>query len=166
MNRGAVILTYLAAFILKPAADAVLPGHIGNGNLVLCLTIVLVFLYDEYVPIITTGTLFALLNDLVYGLYCGPEAVATFAVCVAIIAAKYFFNNENYVNASVVLIVSTWLEYTVEWAVYYAAGSTYTYGYALRGLPGSAAVNTAVGMIVYFVLYNRIKKKRYERLYR
>lgn len=165
MNRKMMILIYLAAFLLKPVADAILPGHIGNGNLVFCLTAVLVFLYDEYVPIITIGTIFALMDDLVYGLYCGPEAISTLAVCVALIIAKQFFNNENYLNAFAILVISTWLSHTVEWAVYHAAGAAYTYGFTLRTLPGSVAVNTAVGMIVYFVLYNRERKKRYDKFY-
>ena len=166
MNRLGLAGAYLIAFILKPVMDGILPGHAGNGNLILCLTTVLIFLFDDYVPIITIGTVFAILDDLVYGIYCGPEAISTLVVCLAIIAIKYFFNNENYLNALTVIAVSTWLEYTVEWGIYCATGATYTYGYVIKIILLNVIVNTIVGMIVYAVMYSRIRKKKYEKLYR
>lgn len=165
MNKASMIGAYVIAFLLKPVLDGIIPGNMGTGNILLCLTSVLVFLYDEYVPVILTGTVFALLDDLVYGLYCGPEALGTLAVCCAIITARYIFNNENYVNAFIVLIVSTWLAYSVEWGVYHFAGVTYSYAYMLKSIPVSVIVNTVIGMVVYFVLHNRIRKRRYDKYY-
>ena len=52
MNKASMIGAYVIAFLLKPVLDGIIPGNMGTGNILLCLTSVLVFLYDEYVPVI------------------------------------------------------------------------------------------------------------------
>ncbi|MDD6042515.1 MAG: hypothetical protein PUB87_02030 [Eubacteriaceae bacterium] len=165
MNRKQLIIGCLLAFLLKPLIDAILPGTMGNGNLILCLTTVAAFLTDDYPFVVSIGALFTLLDDAVYGLYCGPKTLGLVVVCIAIIVAKFFFNHENIINAVGVLAVSAWLALTVEWIVYYLIGTPYSYLYALKSLPGNMVINVLIGIVIYYVLLNRIKRNRTDRYY-
>ena len=64
-------LAYLVAFILQPFLYNLFPGIGATPNLILCLTAVLVYLYDENVPWMAFGVGAALAVDITYGLYIG-----------------------------------------------------------------------------------------------
>lgn len=164
MNNKYVFLGYVLAFILQPFIGMFTPVDGGSGNLVLCLTVVFAFLYENPVYIISFGVLFGLLSDIVYGLCAGPGALATALVCAVILVLKIFFNNKNYFNAAGLIAICTLLYHTIYWITYNMTGIPYTFMYSLRILPSTLIINMVVGMILYVVTLNKIKsagKDRY-----
>ena len=75
-------ILFLAAFILQPFFHNLIPAFGGNVNLILCLTVIMTFLYDETVIGIFFGLVFGLAGDLFYGMYAGPGAFSLVAVCL------------------------------------------------------------------------------------
>lgn len=160
------LILYLAAFILQPFLHNLIPGLGGNVNLILCLTVILTFLYDETVIGIFFGLVFGLAGDLFYGMYAGPGGFAFVAVGVAVLLLKRFANKENSFNALIMMLLSTWMYASVYWLVYYFIGSPYSYLYAMKSLPWQLLFNAVVAAILYFVLIKRVIKHRRDRYFR
>lgn len=159
-------ILYFAAFLLQPFLYNLIPGFGGNVNLVLCLTVVMTFLYDETVIGIFFGLVFGLANDLFYGIYAGPGAFSLVVAGLAVLLLKRFANKENFFNALITMLLSTWMYASVYWLVYHFIGSPYSYLYAMKSLPWQLLFNTAVGAILYFILIKRVIKHRRDRYFR
>ena len=162
-----VFLVYLAAFLLQPFLQNLIPGIGNNVNLILCLTVMLVFVDEHPGQGIFFGSIFALLVDLFYGAYTGPGALAMAITGIAVYVLKYFTHVENFVNAIIFMIGGTLVFWTAYWGVYAFIGTTYGYGYALGSIKLQFVLNTLVGLCAYFVLIRKaIKYKRKDRYYR
>ena len=159
-------ILYFAAFLLQPFLYNLIPGFGGNVNLVLCLTVLMTFLYDETVIGIFYGLVFGLANDLFYGIYAGPGAFSLVIVGLVVLLLKRFANKENFFNALITMLLSTWMYASVYWLVYHFIGSPYSYLYAMKSLPWQLLFNTAVGAILYFILIKRVIKHRRDRYFR
>ena len=161
-----VFLVYLAAFFLQPFLQNLIPIFGENVNLILCLTVMFVFVHAEPGQGIFFGSVFALMTDLFYGQFTGPSVLAIVLTAIAVYGLKYFAHIENFVNAIVFMAGATWVYYSLYWGVYAAIGSSYSYGYAMQYILPQIAINAVVGLCVYFVLIRRVIKHRRDRYYR
>ncbi len=159
-------LMYLAAFFLQPFLQNLIPVFGGHVNLLLCLTVVLTFLYEDTLPGILFGFVFGLLYDMVNGMYAGPGVLSLMVIGIGVLVLREFFNIENFFNALVTALLSTWLYATVYWGVYVVLGSPYSYLYAMKSLPLQLLFNCAVCMILYFILIKRVIRHRRDRYFR
>lgn len=166
MKHRQVFLVYLAAFFLQPFLQNLIPFFGNNVNLILCLTVMLVFVHENPGQGIFFGSVFALLWDMFYGLYAGPSAVAMVICGMAVYLLRYFTHIENFLNAALFLVGGTFLFGSVYWCVYAAIGTTYSYFYAIGTLWPQFICNVIVGLGVYFVLIENVKKQRRDRYYR
>jgi len=166
MKHGQAFFVYLAAFFLQPFLQNLIPFFGENVNLILCLTVMLVFVCEKPGQGIFFGCVFSLLWDMFYGLYTGPSAVAMLICGVAVYLLKYFTHIENFLNAVLFMLGSTLLFGSLYWCVYAAIGTTYSYFYAMGTLLPQFVCNTIVGLGVYFVLIERVKRQRRDRYYR
>ena len=166
MKYWQAFLFYLAAFLLQPFLYGVIPAAGINLNMILCLTVVFTFVYEEVLPGLFFGPIFGLLTDIMYGQYIGPTAFAV-AVCgVIVFILKEYFNNENVINAIIMLIVSTFIFVTTIWIVYNFTNNSYSYVYALKVLPVQLILNTVAGTLLYSVLIKKVVKHRRDRYFR
>lgn len=161
-----VFLIYLAAFLLQPFLQNLIPVIGNNLNLILCLTVMLVFVYESPGQGVFFGSVFALLSDLFYGQYTGVSALVMVITAVAVYGLKYFSHIENFANAIIFMAGATLLYAGLYWGVYAAIGSTYTLGYALQYVLLQAVLNSVVGLGIYFVFVRRVIKHRRDRYYR
>lgn len=159
-------VVYLAAFLLQPFLYNLIPGFGGNVNLILCLTVIMTFLYNDTMAGIFFGLIFGLLGDMVYGIYIGPGAFAVVTVGIAVLLLKRFANIENFFNGLITMLLSTWMYASVYWVVYYFIGSPYSYLYAMKSLPWQLLFNTVVGALLYLVLIKRVIKHRRDRYFK
>ena len=166
MKHRQAFLVYLAAFFLQPFLQNLIPFFGNHLNLILCLTVMLVFVHEEPSQALFFGCVFALFTDLFYGLYTGPSAIAMFVCALAVYLLKYFVHIENYINAIIFMVVGTLLYGSIYWCIYAVIGTTYSYGYAMMSLLPQVLCNVAVGLGVYFVLIGKEKKLRRDRYYR
>lgn len=161
-----VLLIYLAAFLLQPFLQNLVPFIGNNLNLILCLTVMFVFVYESPGQGIFFGSVFALLSDLFYGQYTGVAVLAMVVTAIAVYGLKYFTHIENFGNAIIFMAGATLLYAAVYWAVYAAIGSAYTFGYAMGHVLPQAVLNSVAGLGVYFILVRRVIKHRRDRYYR
>ncbi len=161
-----VFLIYLAAFLLQPFLQNLIPVIGNNINLILCLTVIFVFVYESPGQGVFFGSVFAMMNDLFYGQYTGPGALAMVLTGIAVYGLKYFAHIENFLNAIVFMIGATFVFATIYWGIYAAIDSSYTYGYAMSSILPQLVLNSAVGLGVYLVLIRRVIKHRRDRYYR
>lgn len=166
MKYWQAFLFYLAAFLLQPFLYGIIPSAGINLNMILCLTVVFTFVYDEVLPGLFFGPIFGLLTDVMYGQYIGPAAFAIAIAGVIVFVLKEYFNNENVINAILMLIASTWIFVTVIWVIYNLSDNSYGYLYALRVLPAQLILNTVVGTLLYLVLIKKAVKHRKDRYFR
>ncbi len=159
-------ILYLAAFFLQPFLLNLIPGPGGNINLLLCLTVVLTFVYDEQLPGILFGFIFGLLRDLVFGIYIGPGALALMVCGITVLIIREFINVENIFNQLFMMLLSTWLYASVYWGIYYVLESPYSYLYAMKTLPWQLLFNCVFAAVLYLVLIKRVIKHRRDRYFR
>jgi len=166
MKHSKVFLVYLAAFFLQPFLQNLIPFFGNHVNLILCLTVMMVFVHAEPGQGIFFGCVFALLQDMFYGLYTGPSVLAMLVCCIAVYLLKRFTHVENFLNGVLFMLGGTLLFGRVYWGIYAAIGTTYTYFYAMKDLLPQIIGNVIVGLGVYFVLIENVKKQRRDRYYR
>lgn len=166
MKYWQAFLFYLAAFVLQPFLYGIIPSAGINLNMILCLTVVFTFVYDEVFPGLFFGPIFGLLTDIMYGQYIGTAAFAIAIAGVIVFLVKIYFNNENVVNAIIMLIASTWIFFTVMWIIYNLSDNSYSYLYALKGLPVQLILNTVAGTLLYLVLIKKAVKHRRDRYFK
>lgn len=159
-------LLYLGAFFLQPFLQNLIPSFGNHVNLLLCLTVVLTFLYDEQLPGILWGFVFGLLYDIVFGIYLGPGVTALVVTGVAVLVLREFVNIENFFNALITMLVSTWMYTSVYWGIYFVLGSPYSYIYAMKTVPLQLLFNCLVAAAVYLILIKRVKKHRRDRYFK
>lgn len=157
---------YLGAFILQPFLCELIPALGGSLNLILCLTVILTYLFDETLPGLFFGLIFGLLSDVLYGLYVGPGAFALMIVGILVFVCRRFTNIENFFNALFVMLISTWLYTSLYWLIYHAIGSPYSYLYAMKSIPLMLLLNCVVAAGLYFVLIKRVIRYRRDRYFR
>lgn len=134
--------------------------------MILCLTVVMTFVYDENAMGIFYGLVFGLAGDLYFGMYAGPGAFSLVAVGVVVLLLKQFANKENFFNALIIMLFSTWMYASAYWLIYYFIGSPYSYLYAMKSLPWQFLFNEAVAAALYFALIKRVIKHRRDRYFR
>ena len=161
-----VFLIFLAAFLLQPFLQNLIPVLGNHVNFILCLTVMMVFVYPEPGQGIFFGSVFALLGDLFYGQYTGAGALAMVLTGISVYGLKYFAHIENFINAIVFMVGATVLYASIYWGIYAAIDSTYTFGYALKSTLPQAAGNAVVGLGVYYAFIRRVIKHRRDRYYR
>lgn len=160
------LILYVAAFFLQPFLQNLIPVFGNHINLLLCLTVVLTFVYDEVLPGIFFGFIFGLLHDLVFGIYLGPGTIALMVSGITVLILREFANIENIFNALFMMLLSTWLYATVYWGIYYVLGSPYSYLYAMKTLPLQLLFHCIIAAGLYFVLIKRVMKHRRDRYFR
>ena len=166
MKHRQVFLVYLAAFLLQPFLQNLIPFFGENLNLILCLTVMLVFVHESPGQGIFFGAIFSLLWDLFYGLYAGPSALAIVVCGLAVYLLKYFVHIENVLNAALFMAGGTLIFYSVYWCIYATIGTTYSYFYAMGQILPQLLCNLIVGLGMHFVFIEKLKKQRRDRYYR
>ena len=113
--------------------------------------------------------LFFFLAGFVDAIAGGGGLISTPAMLVcglAVYLLKYFTHIENFLNGALFMAGGTLLFGSVYWCVYAAIGTTYSYFYAMSDLLPQVIGNVIVGLAVYFVLIENVKKQRRDRYYR
>ena len=166
MKYWQAFLLYLAAFFLQPFLQNLIPILGNQVNLLLCLTVVLTFVYDDILAGILFGFFFGVFSDMVSGIFLGPGVLALSITGIVVLILREFINIENIFNALFVILFSTWLHASIYWGIYYILESPYSYFYAMKSLPLQLLFNCIVGIGLYLILMKRVKKHKRDRYFR
>ncbi len=155
MKTRYIFLWFLAAFILQSVF--VLSFGIGGHapNFILCVSIAFAFYY-ELGPALVFASVFGLLLDVNFSVLTGPSALILPVVVLAMEPLKDFFYKERLINVLMISLVGTVLYYGMQWAVIKLFKGAYSFMYMAGHIPMLLLMNTAVMLVLYFVLARRL----------
>ncbi len=160
--KHAAIL-FAAAFLLQATVFSAAGLKGAAPDLILILTVIITFLYDNRLSGLVTGTVFALLADICFGQYAGIGALCCFVTGLLVWIFKDFFDKENFANALMISAAATIVNNVLFWAISSMAGSVYKFGYMLSFQPRALLVNLIAAAILYFILIRFAVKYRGDR---
>lgn len=158
-------LMCLAAFLIQASLLNLVSIAGYTPNLLLCVVVVLSFLYENELYGLVFGAAFGLLYDICFGVVAGPTAISLVVVSVFILFVREFANIENIVNMWVVAAVSILLYYVVDWGLLHIAGNPIGLLYVLKNLPIVFAYSFVVITITYYILIRKAVKHRRDRYF-
>lgn len=166
MNYWKSGLLFLTAFLVQTSLLNLIMLFGYTPNLILCLVIVLSFLYENQMYGVIFGGVFGMLYDICFSSFVGPTGIALVVVAIAILILREYANIENIVNMWIVSTISILLYYTLNWVLFHMAGNPIGFVYVLKKLPGEYVYSLAVITILYFIMIRKAAKHRKDRYFR
>ena len=159
-------LLFLAAFLIQPSLLNVINIEGYTPNLILCLTILSTFLYEEEIYGVIFGAIFGILYDIMYSNVVGPMPISLILVALGIIIVREYTNIENIINMWAVSIVSILAFYFMNWGLHHIAGNPVGFRFVFNSVPWIALYSLAVITILYRILVRKLAKHRRDRYIR
>ena len=166
MKYWQIGLLYLAAFLIQPSLLNVINIEGYTPNLILCLTILSTFLYEEEIYGVIFGAVFGILYDIMYSNVVGPMPISLILVALGIIIVREYTNIENIINMWAVSIVSILAFYFMNWGLHHIAGNPVGFRFVFNNVPWIALYSLAVITILYRILVRKLAKHRRDRYIR
>lgn len=155
---------FATAFLLQSTVASKLKILGVAPNLILCLVILLSFLYDTNQGL-ALGVVFGLLQDLCFGQIIGPTAISYFLVAITIKQLRIIFYRDNVFSVFLTTIIGTALFITMNWVINTVFMSTYTLMYVLKLMPILMGYHFVI-MIIFYLIRGRMSPTRgYKRYY-
>ena len=166
MKYWQVGLLYLAAFLIQPSLLNVINIGGYTPNLILCLTILSTFLYEEEIYGVIFCAVFGILYDIMYSNVVGPMPISLILVALGIIIVREYTNIENIINMWAVSIVSILAFYFLNWGLHHIAGNPVGFRFVFNSVPWIALYSLAVITILYWILIRKLARHRRDRYIR
>ncbi|MCL1982114.1 MAG: rod shape-determining protein MreD [Clostridiales bacterium] len=157
---------FLAAFILQTTLTNVISVFGATPNLLLCLVVIFSFLYDENSYGVVLGVAFGLMYDICFSEYVGIASMAFLVISLAIMLVNIVMNKESALSVIIVAVASTVLYSLIYWCIMAMLGSSYSFLYAMRGLPLYVLYNTAIVIVLYYAMIKKVIRHHYDRYYK
>ena len=163
MKYWQIGLLYLAAFLIQPSLLNVINIEGYTPNLILCLTILSTFLYEEEIYGVIFGAVFGILYDIMYSNVVGPMPISLILVALGIIIVREYTNIENIINMWAVSIVSILAFYFMNWGLHHIAGNPVGFRVVFNSVPWIALYSLVVITILYRILIRKLARHRRDR---
>lgn len=154
------IIIFVVAFLLTPVLGNLIPIFGNHLDVVLCLLVMLVFMYDDPTVPFICAAIVGILYDMAYGMYTGPTTITLTLTGLIVLALKQLINKEVFFNSVIMMLVCTFAYKLIYWGVYYILGSPYTLGYALGYIPWNLLFNSIFALVLFFILSKKTVKHR------
>ena len=145
---------FIAAFLLQTTVMTHFTVFGKGPNLVLCLVILLPFLYGGYQGAVL-GVIFGLLTDLCSSVIVGPSAVGFLLVALLMSYVRIRLYWDSILSIFVAALAGTGIYYLVFWRITATLGGNYAFLYMLKALPVLVLYDFAAMLIFYFVIGRR-----------
>lgn len=159
MNYRTSFLLFFICFLLQ----ATLTKHIAilgyAPNLILCLVIVLSFLYQEQFGLVY-GILFGLLQDVFFGELLGIAAFAYVLIALFIRETKRYLYRDHFLSIIVITLTGTILYSLIFYMIIHIFGSELKIMFILKSLPIQFAYQLLVVIALHGVILRMILKHR------
>lgn len=159
-------IVFLIAFLIQTSLLNLVSIAGRTPNLLLCMVVVLSFLYENEMYGVVYGAVFGLLYDLCFGIVIGSTAISLVTVSLFILLVREYANIENIVNMWVVAAASILIYYAVNWILLGIAGSPTGFLYMMKNLPIVFVYSFAVITVAYVILIRKAVKHRKDRYFR
>lgn len=158
-------LLFFAAFLLQYCLTPFMPGDVPAPALVLYLTAILVYLYQDSLIWMIYGAVFTFAADLMTGLWPGAGLVAITVVSVLTLLYRYIFNVENMMNAILFAVLVNWAYASVLWGITTLLGGTYSYVYVMRQLPMQILFGVIIMTVIWRIMIRKVVPHRHDRYF-
>lgn len=159
-------LLFLAAFFIQPSLLNMINIGGYTPNLLLCLVVILSFLYEKEMYGLVWGAAFGLLYDLCYGYVIGPTPIALAITAIIVLILREYANIENIVSMWIVSAISFVLYYVINWGIYKIAGTPLGIVYALTNSIWIILYSMVVITVLYILLIRRVSRFHKDRYFR
>lgn len=159
-------LAFLVAFLVQTSLLNAFSIGGYTPNLLLCLVIVLSFLYEDEMYGIVFGAIFGLLYDICFGTFVGPTAIALVVTAFCIILTREFANIENVVNLWIVSVISFTGYYVLNWILLRIAGNPIGLPVVFSTLPWVTLYSLVVITVMYKILIKKVVRYHRDRYFR
>ncbi len=157
---------FLAAFLTQTSLLNLFMIRGYTPHLILCLVVVLSFLYENRTYGIIFGAFFGLLYDICFSSVTGPTAICLVVVATLTLLIREYANIENIINMWIVATLSVMAYYLMSWVLFHLAGNPIGIVYILKKLPGEYIYSLIVITILYLILIRTAAKHRKDRYFR
>ncbi len=159
-------IMFLVAFLIQTSFLnlVIIRGY--TPHLLLCLVVVLSFLYENQMYGVVFGAIFGVLYDICFSSCIGPTGISLVIVGIVILILREYTNIESILNLWIVSTVSIFLYYALNWGLFHLAGNPIGFMYVLKKLPGEYIYSFAVITILYFILIRKAARYRTDRYFR
>lgn len=159
-------LFFLTAFLIQTSLLNLISIAGYTPNLILCLVVVMSFLYENEMYGVFFGALFGLLYDICYSSVVGPTPISLVLVAIFILIVREYANIENILNMWIVAALSLLFYYVLNWGLFKIAGNPIGFVYVVKTLPGFFVYSFVVITIIYYFLIRKAVKHRKDRYFR
>lgn len=159
-------LMFLLAFFIQSSLLNLIGIAGYTPNLMLCLVVVLSFLYESEMYGVVYGALFGILYDICYSSVIGPTAISLVLVAIFILLVREAANTENIVNMWIVTLLSIFMYYGIDWLLLRLSGNPIGFVYVIKSLPVVCIYSFGVITLIYFILIKKAVKHRKDRYFR
>lgn len=166
MKHWKIGLLFFAAFLIQPSLLNVISIRGYTPNLMLCLTVLTTFLYEEEMYGVVYGAVFGILYDIMYSNVVGPMPISLIIVALGIVVVREYTNVENIINLWAVSIVSILAYYFMNWGLHHLAGNPVGFRFVVSSVPWIALYCLVVITVLYRIMVRGLTKHHRDRYIR
>jgi len=157
---------FSVVFVIQTTLVNVISVYGATPNLLLCLVVVLSFLYDENNCGLVMGVVFGLLYDICFAEYTGIAALAFLIISLGIMLVNIVMNKEALLSVIIVSAAATVVYALIYWSIMAMLGSGYSFYYMMKFIPLYTLYNAVVVTALYMAMIRRVIKHHSDRYYR
>lgn len=157
---------FLIAFLIQPSLLNMINIGGYTPNLILCMTILYTYLYEEDIYGVVFGALFGVLYDMMYSNVIGPMPISLVLVATGIVIIREFTNIENIINMWAVSIVSIIAYYFLNWGLHHLAGNPVGFAVVFQQVPWITIYSLVVITVLYKIIIRRVIRHHMDRYVR
>lgn len=150
-------IIFFIGFLLQSTLMNIISVLGVTPNLVLCIAIVVAFLFDDGQSLIF-GVLFGLIQDICFGKIVGIAAFCYLMIMLIADEAKRLINRENMLSAIILTIGGTFIYNVLYWVMTFLFDGTYSVMVMLRMQPIAIVYNVVVTIVLYLLLIRKVVK--------
>ena len=135
MKYKYAICLFSVALIIQTTLMNIVSVFGATPNLLLCLVIMMSFLYDYNNSGLVLGVAFGLLYDICFSEYVGITALGFFVVSLFVMLINIALNKESVFSVVIVAAASTVIYTLMYWSIMAMLGSSYKFLYMIQFLP-------------------------------
>lgn len=162
--RIAAIL-FMVALVLQGTLLNLFSIFGGTANLLLCLVIMMTFLYENE-NAIYLGLFFGILSDIAYSDMVGIASLGFLLVGYLTVQVRQILNKENVFSVLILSISGTLIYNVFYWFVTNLFNNNIDFFIFAKLQPVYIIYNLIIMMMIYFSLINRVVKHRKDRYYK
>ena len=163
MSFKKVTFLFLLAFLMQLSVVNFIEIKSTGPNLVMCMMIIITFLYEDGYRSIPFAIFFGLILDICCGAYVGPCALSMFAVGIFVAACHVWLNVEKIQTLIVSGIIATVIYEVAYYIILKALGNPMGVEYAAKILPAYVIYNLVVLIFMFLMMHKKAEQYHNDR---